>query len=253
MQTTLMLQVLFMKRHWQRICLMSGILLLSGVISVPSIAQAASILIGSSPYLSFSDSPFYNKNLDYFYLEDFEDNLMNTPGVTANAGFAAGYETYSTFIDSVDGDDGNVDGVGYDGRSYVTWNVTKFVFSFDPVALGELPTHAGIVWTDSAGGFSNVSFEAFDENADSLGVIGPVLLGDGSTISQTDEDRFFGIINDSGISRIEIYNSASTNWEVDHLQYGGQALNAIPEPTCLMLIGTEFGVLALIKYRRKRK
>jgi hypothetical protein len=35
-------------------------------------------------YASASDSPFNGLNFSYFYLEDFEDLLLNTPGVSSN-------------------------------------------------------------------------------------------------------------------------------------------------------------------------
>jgi hypothetical protein len=40
-----------------------------------------------SPYLSFVDSPFAGGIYQYFYLEDFEDGALNTPGVSASGGF----------------------------------------------------------------------------------------------------------------------------------------------------------------------
>ncbi|MXX39720.1 MAG: hypothetical protein F4Z85_16945 [Gemmatimonadetes bacterium] len=36
------------------------------------------------PYRSFADSPFKNNHYLYFYLEDFEDGKLNTPGVSVN-------------------------------------------------------------------------------------------------------------------------------------------------------------------------
>lgn len=42
---------------------------------------------GPTPYLSFRDSPFSGTNFSYFYLEDFEDGLLNTPGVNVTTGW----------------------------------------------------------------------------------------------------------------------------------------------------------------------
>jgi hypothetical protein len=219
------------------IFILLGLLTIS--ISSGTTTHAASTFLGPTPYLSFSDSPFSGLSFDYFYLEDFEDNLLNTPGVTVNSGFPAGYDVYGQFIDSVDGDDGAIDGFGFNAHSYVTWSVNTLIFSFDSGTLGTLPSHVGIVWTDSTG-LGDVSFEAFDAANVSLGMIGPVTLGNGSTVSQTAEDRFFGIINESGISQIVVNNAASQNWEVDHLQYGAQV--PIPSSFILLVSGIALGV-----------
>lgn len=230
----------------QRFCLFLGVLTLS--ILVGTATHAASTFLGPSPYLSFADSPFSGLSFDYFHLEDFEDNLLNTPGVSVNSGRPAGFDIYGQFIDSVDGDDGVIDGVGFNAHSYVTVDINTLVFSFDTGTLGTLPSHVGIVWTDSVG-LGDVRFEAFDAANLSLGVIGPTTLGNGSTISQTDEDRFFGIIHESGISRFTINNAASRNWEVDHLQYGTQ----VPVIPSLILFGSGIAALGLRSRRRSMR
>ena len=94
--------------------------------------------------------------------------------------------------------------------------MTGISFSFDADMLGSLPTRVGIVWTDGAG---ETYFEAFHADGDSLGTIGPVQIADGSYSGTTVDDRFFGVIEPGGISRIRIWNTAG-GIEVDHLQYG---------------------------------
>jgi hypothetical protein len=179
-----------------------------------------------------SDSPFNGVDFSsgYFHLEDFEDALLNVPGVTASAGapFAPGGIT-----DSVDADDGTIDGSGTAGNSFFSGSgATGISFTFDASVLGSLPTHAGIVWTDGAG---TIQFEAFDGNGDSLGAIGPFSDGttspDGSFSGGTAEDRFFGFADaPNGISRIFISNSQG-GIEVDHLQFGaGEAVSPPPPP-----------------------
>ena len=91
---------------------------------------------------------------------------------------------------------------------------STFTFNFSASALGSLPTHAGIVWTDigrnggstplAADLISNVTFEAFGPTGTSLGVIGPFSLGDSSISRTTEEDRFIGVVNDAGISAIRL-------------------------------------------------
>ena len=109
-------------------------------------AGFAATLYGPTPYLRASDSPFAGGSFSYFHLEDFEDGAMNTPGLSANAGIvlAPGINT-----DSVDGDDGVVDGFGQNGHSWFSnASTTSFTFTFNAAILGSLPTHAGLVWTD---------------------------------------------------------------------------------------------------------
>ncbi|GMV97171.1 MAG: hypothetical protein AMXMBFR83_15300 [Phycisphaerae bacterium] len=199
---------------------------------VTASAAPGAVFYGPSPYLSPADSPFNGVSFQYFYLENFEDGLLNVPGVTASAGRV---ENRGIDNDSVDADDGHIDGMG---RTLSYWSDVgpkDLVFTFNASVLGSLPTHAGIVWTDV--GFSqppgpdqygNVTFEAFGPSGASLGTIGPCLLGDGLFRGQTAEDRFFGAYNPDGISSIRISmpnlsgqpDNTRANWEVDHLQYG---------------------------------
>src|SRR2546421_9896866 len=60
--------------------------------------------VGPSPYLSFNDSPFKGLNLPGFHLEDFEDHLLNVPGVTGSPGGAASVGFVPSIHDSADGD-----------------------------------------------------------------------------------------------------------------------------------------------------
>jgi hypothetical protein len=203
---------------------------------------AHATLLGPTPYVKFADSPFSGGSFGYFFLEDFEDHLFNTTGATASAGGVTSVLFGPTFHDSVDADDGSIDGSGLTGDSYFSNSgAAGITFTFDGGVLGMLPTSAGLVWTDGAG---TTSFEAFDQNGVSLGSIGPVFIADGSFNGETADDRFFGATNAGGISRIFISN-ASGGIEVDHLQYG-----AIPEPGTLVLLAT--GLAGLGMSRRKR-
>ncbi len=204
----------------------------SWVVAVGISQAALGALVGPTPYVQSSDSPFTGVDFSsgYFHLEDFEDALLNVPGVTASAGapFAPGGIT-----DSVDADDGTVDGSGTAGNSFFSGSgATGISFAFDASVLGSLPTHAGIVWTDGAG---TIQFEAFDGNGDSLGAIGPFSDGttspDGDFGGGTAEDRFFGFADaPNGISRIFISNTQG-GIEVDHLQFGsGEAVSPPPPP-----------------------
>jgi hypothetical protein len=181
--------------------------------------------LGPTPYLDFSNSltpvnsPFYAafsaSQFSYFHLETFEDGALNTPGVTASTG---GVTIPGPGTDSVDGDDGVIDGSGALGRSFEFFT-SSVTFTFSGVALGGLPTHVGLVWTDCGySGYDNVLFEAFDAWGASLGVL-PGAVGDGTVASQTAEDRFFGVIHAGGISKVTMHVTM-LDTEVDHLQYG---------------------------------
>ena len=218
------------------------------VAALGSSAQAG--LLSPSHYLAFDDpaaggsiSPFAGAPFAYFYLEDFEDGFLDTSGVIGIGGSVVGPGGNT---DSVDEDDGAIDGSGTNGRSYFRLTGSAGVaFEFNALILGFLPTHVGIVWTD---GLGEVTFRAYDANA--------ILLGSSTatpatalTSGQTDEDTFFGVIHSGGISRVEISN-AMGGIEVDHLQYGATASTLVPEPSSIALLCS--GILSLIGFRLRR-
>ena len=121
--------------------------------------------LGPIPYLSVADSPFDLEG-SAFVVEDFEDGVFNVPGVVASAGAPIGP---GGTTDSVDADDGAIDGLGNDGNSFFSINgAAGITFTFDTDVLGALPTSAGIVWTDGSG---TTTFEAFGPGLVSLGTI----------------------------------------------------------------------------------
>lgn len=216
----------------------SGVFALT--VAVPTVHGA---MFGPGAYQSASDSPFAGTAFQWWHLEDFDDGALNTPGVTAPVGQVLGPAPLT-------------DSVGPGGFSYYSGDQhTTLTFVFDAVALGgNLPTHAGIVWTDvgflltdapgsPSGGPADVIFEAFDALNQSVGVIGPVAVGDAAFDGGTAEDRFFGAVHAGGIARITITMPNSKDWEVDHLQYG-----YIPTPGVLAL---GCGVIVLGRGRRR--
>jgi len=214
-------------------------------------ARAASTGLGPTPYLSFNDSPFKSLNLPNFHLETFENDLFDAPGVTASTGVVV---APGSITDSVDGDDGKIDGSGTGGHSFFSDNgAGGITFTFNAAQLGgSLPTHAGIVWTDGAG---QITFEAFGPGDVPLVTIGPVsqagVFPDDSISGTTAEDRFFGVISDGGISKIFI-NNTSGGIEVDHLQYNGKAtVAAVPLPTALWPSLLTLGGMGAIAWRRR--
>jgi hypothetical protein len=216
----------YMMGNLNHFCRAATVFLCTGAIFTAS-AQDATTFYGPSPYLAFDDtipgagtstSPFSGLAFRYFYLENFEKGYLSTPGVTNSAGTVGS----GPYTDSVDADDGVIDGIG-SGHALWAHPSSVLTFTFSKDVLEELPTHAGIVWTDvgSGGGYyGKVTFEAFDANSNSLGTIGPIDVGDGSDQRGTAEDRFFGVSNTNGISAIRLSMNGTSDWECDHLQYG---------------------------------
>ena len=200
--------------------------------------------LGPTPYLQASDSPFSAIDFSggYFYLETFEDGALNTPGVAGTTGGVP--LLVSSFNDSVDSDDGAVDGFGSHGNNWLSNSATTG-FTFDAAPLGALPNHAGFVWTDGPFGTA-VAFTAW--GADGVTIVcsipaGPA-FGDNSFGGETAEDRFIGCSNAGGISRIEATNTLGGDIEVDHLQYGWAPSRSVPEPALISLFALG-GALAL--------
>ena len=213
--------------------------------------------IGPTPYLAFDNSisgagfalsPFAGQSFTYFYLETFEDHLFNTPGVTASAGAVVSVIYGPSSHDSVDADDGVIDGNGLQGDSFYSENgAAGILFTFNAGILGALPTHAGIVWTDGA---QDVTFRAFGQGGSLLGTIHAGDLQDHSFDGGTSEDRFLGVIDLGGISAIFISNIAA-GIEVDHLQFGLASAQAVPEPSSIALLCFGGIGLAIGAYRRR--
>lgn len=189
------------------------------VMTLINTAQAGGSTWGPTPYFSFTDSPFNGLPFTYFHLDNFESGTR-TPGYT----ISAGTRISGISSDSVDADDGIINGSGVGYYSLYAGVTNQIVFTFNSSVLGSLPTHAGIVWTDVVDApidhYGDVVFTAYDQFSNVIETIGPVLLGDGSGFGQTAEDRFFGIYNSGGIASISITMPESSDFEVDHLQYG---------------------------------
>ncbi len=232
-----------------------GFVLAAGLFAWSATAEA--VPVGPSPYLSFADSPFNGGSFSYYHLENFEDDALNTPGASRSGGVivsgqagcgGAGDGQCNPIVDSVDADDGAIDGSGLAGNSlFSTPGSTGISFTFDAATLGGLPTHVGIVWTDG-GTDASITFQAFDAADNVLGSTTAFGLPDDNFIGGTGEDRFFGFIDAGGIGRIFISNSTG-GIEVDHLQYGlaGEPNGTpVPEPSTLLLLSAgllSFGTL----------
>ena len=217
-----------------------GITVLASCLMAGQNAHAGSatfIYDPDTPYLSVDDSPFLGA--DDFTLDDFEDGLVNILGVTIDGG---GVRNPSNFTDSVDADDGVIDGSGTDGHSYWQVHGTEgFTISFDKKALGGLPAQVGFAWTDgSVDGLFRL--EAFDAKGAS---IFEVVLGDLIHTGSTNEDRFIGVEFAGGIASLFLSTSFG-GIEIDHVQYA--SIIPLPAPLALGLAG----LAGVVVVRRKR-
>ena len=212
-------------------------------------ANAALATFGPTPYLSFADSPFASGSFSYFFLETFEDHLLNTPGVTGDAGGVTSVVFGPSIHDSVDADDGAIDGSGLLGDDYFSGSgATGVKFTFNAGILGTLPTSAGLVWTDGGSGTS-VTFTVFGELGQVIFTTTQSGFADGSNNGETAEDRFFGATYSGGISGIFMSNP-SGGIEMDHLQYGATAAAAVPEPETYAMLLAGLGLLGFMARRR---
>lgn len=211
-------------------------------------AAAVPTFFGPTPYLSSGDFPagLYTGGGPTF-LEDFEDGTLDG-GMTGTPALGGGALLASSFgnalIDSVDADDGLINGVSHNGagnygESYWTPGTVRFTFS------SPLPIAAGLVWTDGATSGEQVTLEAFGPGMVSLGTYGPFAIGDNNNIGGTAEDRFLGVKEPGGILAISLTPLIGA-MEVDHVQY-----EVIPEPTVLSLV--TIGVMTLFAKRRRRR
>ncbi len=226
-----------------RSAIIGGLIASGATLAFGNAADAGTMIFdANSPYLSASDSPFSDIDFSsYFYLEDFENGISST-------GFFAYEGTLrdpGTMTDSVDFDDGVIDGFGQDGYSWAVEGLegqgAELTIEFQAFSLGQLPTHAGLVWTDGNED-AMVTITAFGAGGNTLGTL-TTMLGDGLHDGSTAADRFLGAQYDEGIFQLRISVSMG-NLEIDHLQYGFGAV-VIPLPPALAMGVAGLGLIAL--------
>lgn len=207
-------------------------------------SHAATLLLGPSPYRSAADSPFpIDGSNPNFFLEDFEDGALNTPGLLQSASiFSQGIVLRpQAGVHSVDGDDGVIDGQGSGGRSLApraqliyltdpprTWS--SLHFAFDATALGFLPNSFGFVWTHEIP--KSIGITLYDSDG---GVMASKFINGGGELSAmpSEDDRFIGVTSNVGFAAVEVssfYEGPFSHFQIDHLQYG----LTIPEPASLL-------------------
>jgi hypothetical protein len=176
------------------------------LIAAPLLATAQITYFGPTPYLQQSDTPA-GFATGVMTVETMEDGVLDAR-IAASTGQIIGG---GGLTDSVDIDDGVLDGNGTNGKSFFS-GVPDISLQF-----ASLPIAVGLVWTDGGAG-ARVSVESFGPTGQSLGVHGPFTVGDSSNTGSTAEDRFFGVSNLTGVSRIRISHD-SGGLEIDHIQF----------------------------------
>ena len=216
-------------------------------------------VIGPLPYRSLDDNPFDLSGLNSsFFLEDFEDGAVNLPGLGFGGWEVAGP---GSLTDSVDGDDGAIDGSGNGGHSLKVSNPLVFPTSpaqfaghlrlSAPLIFGQRLINAfGFVWTDALPQ-SFIGVDIFGASGNE----GFQINGnfDDSNNGGTAEDVFIGFISDEPFFEIDLgcivfsSNPNETNFcEFDHLQVG---IQSVPEPD--LTLASFLGFVLLFRRRLK--
>ena len=223
------------------------------------------ILFGPSLYFSEKDSPFYGGIVDNagngIYLENFEDQALNTPFVQQPTGETFfGATIRSRFPDitdgairGVDGDDGAIDGQTFAGDSWRAINFSsggvsnRIGFDFLPDDQGRYPRYVGIVITDIRNVDTDVDLSWRNPDGELLFFDGEFDPKDwrpegGAPNGSPLRMRFIGLFSEEGIGSLRIANAS----QVDHLQYG----YSIPEPST-SAFGMMMILVGVMKRRRK--
>ena len=175
-----------------------------------TIATGATCVVS---YLSAADIPadFYASGAPTF-LEDLEDNSIDGGLSITGPSFrivAPGFNA-----DSVDADDGVIDGDGTGGRSAFT-----SAHSGDQVITFPSPqTAVGLVLTDGLGSWEVDAYDAANALVATGGTVELVAPHTGETA----EDAFVGFHHGAGIAKLVARKTSAGNsgLETDHIQYG---------------------------------
>ncbi len=193
-----------------KIRLLSTVVLL--VASSSALAGDSAQWLTVPNYRSTADSPFYaGTGGDLMVLNDFEISAFTPPGsaVLGGAGTAG---------NSVDGDDGIVDGLAGPDASAM-FVIGSFSVEFDASVLGGLPTRVGIVCTDIVqvgGGNPDLRVNAVDAFGN-LFVQEFVI----DNVGGPGDDIFVGFLLPAGVTNFQVIPLSGIG-TFDHLQYEQQ-------------------------------
>jgi len=215
-------------------------------LSMP-LVEAAITSLGPTPYLSRADSPFpVDGSSPSFHLEDFEDGQLNTPGIydLNPPATRSSVQLPGILTDSVDEDDGAIDGNGQDGHSVASSYYFRLPLdppvtrrpidlAFEPVFGGMYPNAFGFVWTDGLLS-STVEIRIYGINKIELDILRFHDLGDSHYQGTTSDDRFIGFIATEEVAFVTltaIFVGGDSTFEIDHISYG----RIVAEPTSCIL------------------
>jgi len=205
--------------------------LLSGFVSgfvittaaVPALAADALVVLSPQNYTKLGDSGLFGAMSldDDFFCETFEDGTVNTPGlgIAGGAILAPGAST-----DSVDFDDGVLNGLGTAGRSYKAAPGATVSVSINGTALAGLPERLAFAWTDGAQNSSMTLVVTTGNGLTFTRTVGPAM--DGSSNGATAEDRLVSITSSFGIASVAITTTGGAGFEIDHVQYEDPVVSA---------------------------
>ena len=220
---------------------------------LPLAADAATTTFGPTAYLQHGDTPagFACDQCD-LVVEDFEDSSLD-PFITIDNGHILNPNSMSgvtnSVTDSVDGDDGMVDGNGNGGYSWFT-GASNSADNQLTISFASPVKSAGFVITDGDNVSSTFLVEAFDAMGTSLGLIDTGDIADNFFTGETAEDRFVGFQDMNGaISSLSLTMVGGIGIEIDHIHYQDFA-SCIPEPASGMM--ALFGLLGIAGFRRRR-
>lgn len=194
----------------------------AAVFSSVRTTTAAAITGVTSGYLQTSNSPLVIGSAGY-KLDAFEPSSPSLATLGVSLSTLNGSSVTTT--NSVDGDDGSVDGSGATGHSLnviTAGGATGATFTFNNITIGAYPKSAAVAVT--AANASLLTFTTYDTfNA----VSGTYNLSGVGTSSATSDDFLFWASDPAGITAISVTsNSAATSMFLDHLQY--DTLNTVP-------------------------
>ncbi|MBW1768500.1 MAG: hypothetical protein JRJ65_15825 [Deltaproteobacteria bacterium] len=162
-------------------------------------------------YLTFDDSPFGSLNLNPFSLEDFEDGVLNTPGLSIS-GTPAGNPVEGGGVASDTGD-----GSGQALR--LSTDTQQRSLNFNSDAADGYPTHAGFVFygTDDI-----LTATCYSPSGNFTGVDHKLLNGE-----------FIGFYRPCGIGSITLTSTPHPlgGFFLDHIQYGRNPTLPVTEDT----------------------
>lgn len=225
--------------------------------AVPLLADT--VCLEPTPYLRIEDSPFDLSGLgSTMFLDDFEDGTLDGPIISPDTRIRGP----GPLTDSVDADDGIVDGQGNGGHSLETtryivhptfpWTYRTFV-DIIFTDIDHRPNAFGFVWTD-AFYQSSVELQLVGTNGTNIGICSYGSLMDGANTGETAEDVFIGVIADQPIGHITVFGESvgfqpeSERVELDHIQFGQQV---IPEPSAFTIVMTLMYLWTIHLVRRR--